>query len=109
MTFIEVSSRPSTADSRVFTIEAATQKFDSREDLVRFVQPLIDATHVEEVHLSGNTYSIEACKFLGEILATKKSLKVVISVSPLTLGRAVCRYLFNASPLGNSTVSFVPA
>ena len=75
---VAVSSRPSTADPRIFVIEAATRKFDSREDLLPFVHPLIDAVHVEEIHLSGNTYGVDACKFLGEILAKKTSLKVLI-------------------------------
>jgi hypothetical protein len=76
MASVSVESRPSTADPRYFAIEAATRKFETREDLLPFVKPLIDAGNVEEVHLSGNTYGIDACKFLGEILSKKISLKV---------------------------------
>jgi Ran GTPase-activating protein 1 len=76
MATVEVSSRPSTPGSLCFAIKAATLKFDSREDILPYLKPLIENPHVEEVHLSGNTYGIEACKVLGEILSTKKSLKV---------------------------------
>jgi Ran GTPase-activating protein 1 len=71
-----VESRPSTADANVFTIKAATLKFETRDDILPYLRPLIDNPDVEEVHLSGNTYGVEACKFLAEILATKKNLKV---------------------------------
>ena len=76
MATVELSSPPSTADSLCFTIKAATLKFDSREDILPYLKPLIENPDVEEVHLSGNTYGIEACQLLGEILSTKKSLKV---------------------------------
>jgi hypothetical protein len=73
----DLSSPPSTADPHIFTIKAATLKFDTRESLVPYVTPLIE-NPVEEVYLSGNTYGIEACAFLGEILSKKTSLKVTI-------------------------------
>jgi hypothetical protein len=76
----DVSSRPSTADGHVFTIKAATLKFETRDDILPYLQPLIDNPDVEEVHLSGNTYGVEACKFLAEILAAKKNLKVALGV-----------------------------
>lgn len=78
MANVVLSSPPSTADPLRFTIKAATLKFDSRDDILPYLKPLIENPDVEEVHLSGNTYGIEACQFLGEILSTKKKLKVVI-------------------------------
>lgn len=74
-TATDLSSPPSTADPHVFTIKAATLKFDTRESLEPYVTPLIE-NPVEEVYFSGNTYGIEACAYLGEILAKKTSLKV---------------------------------
>jgi Ran GTPase-activating protein 1 len=76
MVGVELSSRPSTADPLCFTIKAATLKFDSREEILPYLKPLIENADVEEVHLSGNTYGIGACQLLGEILSTKKNLKV---------------------------------
>jgi Ran GTPase-activating protein 1 len=76
MTGAEIHSPLSTADSRVFMIKTELRRFDSREDLDPFLEPLIENPDVEEVHLGGNTYGIEACKYLGEILSTKKKLKV---------------------------------
>ena len=75
-TATDLSSPPSTADPHIFTIKAATLRFDTRESLIPYVTPLIE-NPVEEVYLSGNTYGIEACAFLGEILAKKTTLKVL--------------------------------
>ena len=75
MSTTDLSSPPSTADPHIFTIKAATLKFDTRESLEPYVTPLIE-NPVEEVYLSGNTYGIEACAYLGEILARKTTLKV---------------------------------
>jgi Ran GTPase-activating protein 1 len=76
MASAEFHSPPSTADPLCFTIKAATLKFETREDILPYLKPLIENPDVEEVHLSGNTYGIGACQFLGEILSTKKNLKV---------------------------------
>jgi len=76
MANVFLSSPPSTADPLCFTIKAATLKFESRADISQYLKPLIENPDVEEVHLSGNTYGIEACQYLGEILSTKKNLKV---------------------------------
>jgi Ran GTPase-activating protein (RanGAP) involved in mRNA processing and transport len=77
MASTEIASRPSTADSHIFTIKAATLKFETRHDLLPYLTPLIENPDVEEVHLSGNTYGVEACEFLGQVLSTKKKLKVL--------------------------------
>jgi Ran GTPase-activating protein 1 len=76
MANVEIHSPPSTADPLSFRIKAATLKFESREDILPYLTPLLENPDVEEVHLSGNTYGVEACQFLGEILSTKKNLKV---------------------------------
>jgi hypothetical protein len=94
-TATDLSSPPSTADPHVFTIKAATLKFDTRESLEPYVTPLIE-NPVEEVYLSGNTYGIEACAYLGEILAKKTSLRVrpfpsLRFLFPLYIPCVVCR------------------
>ena len=76
MTNIERHSPPSTADPLRFVIKADTLKFNTREDILPYLKPLIENPDVEEVHLSGNTYGVEACQALGEVLSTKKNLKV---------------------------------
>jgi Ran GTPase-activating protein 1 len=83
MASLELSSPPSSADPLCFTIKAATLKFDNRDDILPYLKPLIENADVEEVHLGGNTYGVEACKLLGEILATKKSLKVCMNIFTL--------------------------
>jgi hypothetical protein len=93
MASTEIASRPSTADAHVFTIKAATLKFETRHDLLPYLTPLIENPDVEEVHLSGNTYGVEACEFLGQVLSTKKNLKVLFP-APLHVsappGRNAC-------------------
>jgi len=76
MTAVGQPSSSSKGESK-FVIKAATTKFDTREELLPHIEPLIDNPDVEEVHLSGNTYGIEVCKFLGEVLSAKKNLKVL--------------------------------
>lgn len=83
----EIMSRPSTADSHIFTIKAATLKFETRHDLLPYLSPLIENRDVEEVHLSGNTYGVEACEFLGEVLSTKRNLKVLFLNPPFVTRR----------------------
>ncbi|KAI1192435.1 RNI-like protein [Nemania serpens] len=64
------------ADSKVFSLEGRGLKLDSAEDLEAHIGPLRDMRHVEEVRVLGNTLGVGACKLLGEVLATKKTLKV---------------------------------
>ncbi|PHH73139.1 hypothetical protein CDD80_4023 [Ophiocordyceps camponoti-rufipedis] len=62
---------------KVFSIEGRGLKLDTAADLEPHVAQL-RAHDVEEVRLLGNTLGVEACKLLGEILATKKNLKVCL-------------------------------
>jgi Ran GTPase-activating protein 1 len=64
-----------TAASKLFTIEGKGLKLDSAADIEHHIKEL-RANDVEEVRLLGNTLGVEACKVLGEVLATKKNLKV---------------------------------
>ncbi|KAI1186020.1 RNI-like protein [Nemania serpens] len=64
------------ADSKVFSLEGRGLKLDTAEDLEAHIGPLRDMPHVEEVRVLGNTLGVGACKLLGEVLATKKTLEV---------------------------------
>ncbi|KAI1407477.1 RNI-like protein [Hypoxylon sp. FL1857] len=64
------------APDKVFSLEGRVLKLDTAEDLEKHIGPLRAMDDVEEVRILGNTLGVEACKLLGEVLATKKSLKV---------------------------------
>ncbi|RTE73768.1 hypothetical protein BHE90_011814 [Fusarium euwallaceae] len=61
---------------KLFTLEGKGLKLDTADDLEPHIAPLRAQDDVEEVRLLGNTLGIGACKLLGEVLATKKSLRV---------------------------------
>jgi Ran GTPase-activating protein 1 len=60
---------------KVFSLEGKGLKLDTAADVEAHIAPLRE-NDVEEVRLLGNTLGVEACKLLGEVLATKKNLKV---------------------------------
>ncbi|KAI2621058.1 RNI-like protein [Hypoxylon sp. NC1633] len=64
------------APSKVFSLEGKVLKLDTAQDLEAHIGPLRIMDDVEEVHILGNTLGVEACKLLGQVLASKKSLKV---------------------------------
>ncbi|KAI1079411.1 RNI-like protein [Whalleya microplaca] len=64
------------APDKVFSLEGKVLKLDTAEDLEAHIGPLRAMDDVEEVRILGNTLGVGACKRLGEVLATKKSLKV---------------------------------
>ena len=61
---------------KVFSLEGKGLKLDTAEDLEPHIAELRAMEDVEEVRLHGNTLGVGACKLLGEVLATKKSLQV---------------------------------
>ncbi|KAI1304738.1 hypothetical protein F5Y03DRAFT_166634 [Xylaria venustula] len=61
---------------KLFSLEGKGLKLDTAEDLEPHISPLRELQDVEEVRVLGNTLGIGACKLLGEVLATKKTLKV---------------------------------
>ncbi|KAI0172347.1 RNI-like protein [Hypoxylon sp. FL1284] len=63
------------APDKVFSLEGKALKIDTAQDLEAHIGPLRAMEDVEEVRILGNTLGVEACKLLGEVLATKKSLK----------------------------------
>ncbi|KAK8139930.1 hypothetical protein PG984_001053 [Apiospora sp. TS-2023a] len=63
------------AFTKVFSLEGKGLKLDTAEDLEAHIADLKSMDDVEEVRMLGNTLGIGACKRLGEVLATKKSLQ----------------------------------
>jgi hypothetical protein len=64
--------------NKIFSLEGKGLKLDTAADLAPHIESLRSMSDVEEVHLQGNTLGVEACKALGEVLETKKSLQVNI-------------------------------
>lgn len=65
------------ADSnKIFSLEGKGLKLNTEADLEPHIAPLRALGDVEEVRILGNTLGIGACKLLGEVLSTKKSLKI---------------------------------
>ena len=64
------------ASTKIFSLEGKGLKLDNAVDVESHIKPLREMTDVEEVRLLGNTLGIEACKIIGEVLETKKSLQV---------------------------------
>lgn len=67
---------PASKFTKVFSLEGKGLKLDSAEDVEAHIKPLREMNDVEEVRLLGNTLGVEACKVLGEVLETKKTLQV---------------------------------
>lgn len=65
------------APDKVFSLEGKGLKLDTADDVAPHIAPLVALEDVEEVRLLGNTFGVGACKRLGEVLASKKSLKVL--------------------------------
>lgn len=61
---------------KLFSLEGKGLKLDTAADVEVHIKSLREMEGVEEVRLLGNTLGVEACKVLGEVLETKKSLKV---------------------------------
>lgn len=60
----------------IFSLEGKGLKLTSADDVEPHIKALREMEDVEEVHLQGNTLGIEACKVIGDVLETKKSIKV---------------------------------
>lgn len=66
--------------TKIFSLEGKGLKLDTAADVEAHIKPLREMTDVEEVRLLGNTLGVEACKLLGEVLETKKTLQVSLSL-----------------------------
>ena len=70
--------------TKVFSLEGKGLKLDTAEDLESHIKALREMNDVEEVRILGNTLGVGACKLLGEVLSTKKTLRVCLSSPPPT-------------------------
>ncbi|KAL3427601.1 RAN GTPase activating protein 1 [Phlyctema vagabunda] len=64
------------AATKIFSLEGKGLKLDTAADVESHIESLRAMNDVEEVRFLGNTLGVETCKVLGEVLETKKSLKV---------------------------------
>jgi len=64
------------ANTKVFSLEGKGLKLTSAAEVEPHIAALRAMEDVEEVHFLGNTLGVEACRVLGEVLQTKKTLKV---------------------------------
>jgi Ran GTPase-activating protein 1 len=72
------------SSTKIFSLEGRGLKLDTAEDLEPHIAALRAMDDVEEVHMLGNTLGVGACKLLGEVLATKKTLRVSFDSKPRT-------------------------
>ena len=71
------------ANAKIFSLEGKGLKLDTAADVEAHIKPLREMEDVEEVRFLGNTLGVEACKVLGEVLETKKTLQVSLLISHL--------------------------
>ena len=64
------------ATTKIFSLEGKGLKLDSAADVEAHIRPLREMDDVEEVRFLGNTLGVGACKVIGEVLETKKTLQV---------------------------------
>ncbi len=64
------------SSTKIFSLEGRGLKLDSAADLEPHIASLRSSNDLEEVHILGNTLGVGACQLLGEVLATKKTLRV---------------------------------
>lgn len=67
------------SSTKIFSLEGKGLKLDTAQDVEAHIADLRAMDDVEEVRLLGNTLGVGACKLLGEVLATKKSLRVCLN------------------------------
>lgn len=58
-----------------FTLAGKGLKLDTKEDLEKHIQPLIDSSDIKHIDLSGNTLGVPACAALAPILKSKSKLE----------------------------------
>jgi Ran GTPase-activating protein 1 len=69
---------PDTKSTKIFSLEGQGLKLDTAADVEAHIKPLREMDDIEEIRLHGNTLGVKACKVLGEVLETKKTLQVTL-------------------------------
>lgn len=65
-----------TNPSNVYSLVGRNLKLNSKADIQPHLDELDQITDLHEIHLGGNTFGVEACQALAEVLKTKGTLKV---------------------------------
>ncbi|KAG8879640.1 hypothetical protein FRB97_001551 [Tulasnella sp. 331] len=76
------------SSSKVFSIHGKGLKFNSKADFQPYLDELKAVEGVEEIHLGGNTFGVEACEALAEALKGSKTLKVA-DLADIFTGRLI--------------------
>ncbi|EXJ88734.1 hypothetical protein A1O1_05666 [Capronia coronata CBS 617.96] len=58
-----------------FSLAGRGLKLDTKEDLEKYIEPLVQSSNVTHIDLSGNTLGVAACAALAPILASKSTLQ----------------------------------
>ena len=58
-----------------FSLAGKGLKLDSKEDIEKHIQPLIESTNVKHIDFSGNTLGVSACQALAPVLSSKSTLE----------------------------------
>ncbi len=64
-----------TMSDTTFSLAGKGLKLDSKEDLEKHIQLLIDTTNVKHLDFSGNTLGVSACQALAHTLSSKPTLE----------------------------------
>lgn len=85
-------------NKKTFSLEGKGLKLDTAEDLEPHIAGLKAMDDVEEVRILGNTLGVGACKRLGEVLSTKKSLQVCLCPRALSTRQKATSNMRTRSP-----------
>ena len=66
------------SSQKVFSLEGKGLKLDTTTDIEFHIKELRAMDDVVEVRFQGNTLGINACRIIGEVLETKKTLEVYL-------------------------------
>lgn len=96
--------------SHVFSLVGKNLKLNTKEDIDPHLEDLNRIADLQEIHLGGNTFGVEACRALADVLKTKTNLRVgakctlfiQIEADTFLAGCGLCGYLYRPPDLGNS-------
>lgn len=71
----------------IFSLSGRGLRLEYREETLSAIETLVNSQNVQVVRLNGNTFGVEACKVIGEVLSTKSTLQVA-DLSDIFTGRS---------------------
>ena len=69
----------------MFSIVGKTLKFNTAQDVQDICRQILEIKDLKEIHLSGNTFGVEACEAIAKTLENQSHLKVSIYSKSTTL------------------------